>query len=67
MERAKGILIPNRVIERDHQVPFVYTIEEKKGPLGNAFYINEQRIKVGGSNGQETLVLEGVYEKGNLC
>ena len=62
-QSAKGILIPNRVIERDHQGPFVYTIEEKKGPLGNAFYIKEQRIKVGESNGQETLVLEGVYEK----
>ncbi|MGG1151012.1 efflux RND transporter periplasmic adaptor subunit [Bacillus wiedmannii] len=63
---TKGVLIPNRVIERGPTGPFVYTIEEKKGPLGNAFYITESRITVGESNGQETLVLEGVVEKDQI-
>lgn len=63
---TKGVLIPNRVIERGPKGPFVYTIEEKKGPLGNAFYIAETSITVGESNGQETLVLQGVYEKDQI-
>lgn len=63
---TKGVLIPNRVIERGPTGPFVYTIEEKKGPLGNAFYIAETSITVGESNGQETLVLQGVYEKDQI-
>ncbi|KAA0758991.1 HlyD family efflux transporter periplasmic adaptor subunit [Bacillus sp. AR2-1] len=63
---TKGVLIPNRVIEEGPKGPFVYTIEEKKGPLGNAFYIKESPITVGESNGQETLVLEGVYEKDQI-
>ncbi|PEK08942.1 RND transporter [Bacillus toyonensis] len=63
---AKGVLIPSRVIEKGPTGPFVYTIEEKKGPLGNAFYIKESRITVGESNGQETLVLEGVVEKDQI-
>ncbi|MES1051860.1 HlyD family efflux transporter periplasmic adaptor subunit [Bacillus thuringiensis] len=63
---TKGVLIPNRVIEGGPKGPFVYTIEEKKGALGNAFYIKESPITVGESNGQETLVLEGVYEKDQI-
>ncbi|PFE08635.1 efflux RND transporter periplasmic adaptor subunit [Bacillus thuringiensis] len=63
---AKGVLIPSRFIEKGPMGPFVYTIEEKKGPLGNAFYIKESRITVGESNGQETLVLEGVVEKDQI-
>ncbi|OTY19640.1 RND transporter [Bacillus mycoides] len=53
---AKGVLIPNKVIKREGQNTFVYTIEEKKGPLGNAFYIEKSPITVGESNGQETVV-----------
>ncbi|MGE1109157.1 efflux RND transporter periplasmic adaptor subunit [Bacillus wiedmannii] len=63
---TKGVLIPDRVIKRGPNGPFVYTIEEKKGPLGNAFYITESRITVGESNGQETLVLDGVFEKDQI-
>ncbi|SFJ85806.1 MULTISPECIES: efflux RND transporter periplasmic adaptor subunit [unclassified Bacillus (in: firmicutes)] len=63
---TKGVLIPNKVIKRDNQGTFVYTIEEKKGPLGNAFYIEKSPITVGESNGQETIVLEGVYEKDQI-
>ncbi|MED1299441.1 RND transporter [[Bacillus thuringiensis] serovar konkukian] len=63
---TKGVLIPNRVIEGGPKGSFVYTIEEKKGPLGNAFYIKESPITIGESNGQETLVLEGVYEKDQI-
>ncbi|WP_144466074.1 efflux RND transporter periplasmic adaptor subunit [Bacillus sp. FDAARGOS_235] len=63
---SKGVLIPNRVIERGPKGPFVYTVEEKKGPLGNAFYITDSPITVGESNGVETLVLEGVYEKDQI-
>ncbi|AIK35731.1 MULTISPECIES: efflux RND transporter periplasmic adaptor subunit [Bacillus] len=63
---AKGVVIPNKVIKKEGQRTFVYTIEEKKGPLGNAFYIEESPITVGESNGQETVVLEGVYEKDQI-
>ncbi|PEP56777.1 efflux RND transporter periplasmic adaptor subunit [Bacillus pseudomycoides] len=63
---TKGVLIPNKVIKKEGQRTFVYTIEEKKGPLGNAFYIEESPITVGESNGQETVVLEGVYEKDQI-
>ncbi|CAI8706318.1 RND transporter [Bacillus pseudomycoides] len=63
---TKGVLIPNKVIKKEGQRTFVYTIEEKKGPLGNAFYIEESPITVGESNGQETVVLEGVYENDQI-
>ncbi|PHB21205.1 RND transporter [Bacillus pseudomycoides] len=63
---TKGVVIPNKVIKKEGQRTFVYTIEEKKGPLGNAFYIEESPITVGESNGQETVVLEGVYEKDQI-
>ncbi|PDY48647.1 efflux RND transporter periplasmic adaptor subunit [Bacillus pseudomycoides] len=63
---TKGVLIPTSVIQRGTKVPFVYTIEEKKGPLGNAFYITESPITLGESNGQETLVLQGVHEKDQI-
>ncbi|MDA1877187.1 biotin/lipoyl-binding protein [Bacillus cereus group sp. BY112LC] len=63
---TKGVLIPNKVIKREGQRTFVYTIEEKKGPLGNAFYIEESPITIGESNGQETVVLEGVYENDQI-
>ncbi|MBJ8099748.1 biotin/lipoyl-binding protein [Bacillus cereus group sp. N11] len=63
---TKGVLIPNKVIKKEGQKTFVYTIEEKKGPLGNAFYIEESPITIGESNGQETVVLEGVYENDQI-
>ncbi|WP_439743008.1 efflux RND transporter periplasmic adaptor subunit [Bacillus pseudomycoides] len=63
---TKGVLIPNKVIKKEGQRTFVYTIEEKKGPLGNAFYITESPITLGESNGQETLVLQGVHEKDQI-
>ncbi|MEH6888457.1 biotin/lipoyl-binding protein [Bacillus sp. JJ864] len=63
---TNGVLIPNKVIKKVGQRTFVYTIEEKKGPLSNAFYIEESPITVGESNGQETVVLEGVYEKDQI-
>ncbi|MGG5737273.1 efflux RND transporter periplasmic adaptor subunit [Bacillus cereus group sp. IBL03679] len=63
---TKGVVIPNQVIKKAGQRTFVYTVEEKKGPLGNAFYIEESPITIGESNGQETVVLEGVYEKDQI-
>jgi hypothetical protein len=58
-----GMLVSNQAIHQAGKDSYVLVIEERSGPLGNIFIANKVTVQLGGTNGQETLVLQGVYLK----
>ncbi|WMT40106.1 HlyD family efflux transporter periplasmic adaptor subunit [Paenibacillus sp. D2_2] len=58
-----GMLVLNQAIHQDGKNSYVLVIEERSGPLGNTFIVRKAPVQLGGTNGQETLVLQGVYMK----
>lgn len=58
-----GMLVSNQAIRQDGKNSYVLVIEARSGPLGNTFIARKVPIRLGGTNGQETLVLQGVHEK----
>lgn len=61
-----GMLISNQAIHQDGKNRYVLVIEERLGPLGNTFIVRKAPVRLGGTNGQETLVLQGVYMKDRI-
>ncbi|WP_245850682.1 efflux RND transporter periplasmic adaptor subunit [Paenibacillus herberti] len=59
---GETVLVSSKAIHEDITGKYVYTLEERKGPLGNAFYIQRMNVTVADSNDQETAVIEGLYE-----
>jgi len=59
---GETVLVSSKAIHEDRSGKYVYTLEERKGPLGNAFYVHRMNVTVADSNDQETAVIEGVYE-----
>lgn len=45
-----AISIPKAAVRQDSTGSYVYTIEERKSPLGNAYYVVRRAISVGDSN-----------------
>ncbi|AJS59783.1 hypothetical protein [Paenibacillus sp. IHBB 10380] len=63
-EKNNGsMLVSNQAIHREGKNSYVLVIEEHSGSLGNTFTVRKSPVKLGGSNGQETLVLQGVTMK----
>ncbi|WP_018757428.1 efflux RND transporter periplasmic adaptor subunit [Paenibacillus terrigena] len=60
-ENEGALLVPNQAIHREGKNIYVLVVEERRGPLGNTFIVRKAPIRVGDTNGQETLVLQGVY------
>lgn len=58
-----GMLVSNQAIRQAGKDSYVLVIEERSGPLGNIFIASKVTVQLGGTNGQETLVLQGVYPK----
>ncbi|WP_268623853.1 efflux RND transporter periplasmic adaptor subunit [Paenibacillus alvei] len=58
-----GMLVSNQAIHQAGKDSYVLVIEERSDPLGNIFIANKVTVQLGGTNGQETLVLKGVYPK----
>lgn len=66
--KAGAMLVSKTALRSDPSGTFVYTVEEKKGPLGNAFHAvrrsvevvesNEQAAAVEGLFGQESVIVE---------
>lgn len=56
-----GMLVPNEAIHQEGKDSYVLVIEERSGPLGNTFIVRKAPVRLGGTNGQETLVLQGAY------
>ncbi|RED59214.1 efflux RND transporter periplasmic adaptor subunit [Cohnella lupini] len=57
------ILLSNQVILEDNEGSYVFTLEERQGPLGNAYYAVRTPIKKSDSNGSMTAVSEGLFEE----
>ena len=58
---GEGMLVPNEAIHQEGKGSYVLVIEERSGPLGNTFIVRKAPVRLGGTNGQETLVLQGAY------
>lgn len=61
-----GILVSNQAIHREGKNIYVLVIDERSGPLGNTFIVRKAPVQLGGTNGQETLVLQGVSMKDRI-
>ncbi|MFD3260233.1 efflux RND transporter periplasmic adaptor subunit [Paenibacillus lentus] len=61
-----GILVSNQAIHREGKNSYVLVIDERSGPLGNTFIVRKAPVQLGGTNGQETLVLQGVSMKDRI-
>ncbi|WP_289355580.1 efflux RND transporter periplasmic adaptor subunit [Paenibacillus sp. S-12] len=61
-----ALLVPNKAIRDDGGQKYVFGIEEKNGPLGNAFYIRKLPVTVIDSNESVSAVTEGLFEEGKI-
>jgi hypothetical protein len=41
----------------------VYTVEERKGPLGNAFHATRRNVKISDAHDGMTAISEGLFER----
>ncbi|NIK71826.1 biotin/lipoyl-binding protein [Paenibacillus sp. BK720] len=58
-----NLTLPNEAVHQDDQGAYVFTLESKEGPLGNAYYAAKTRVKVTDSNAYVTAVTEGLFEE----
>ncbi|WP_010268231.1 efflux RND transporter periplasmic adaptor subunit [Paenibacillus senegalensis] len=68
MKSASGsemLLVSNLAIREDPSGQYVYTISERSGPLGNAFYVNKTYITVTEANDKESAV-QGVFNQSQI-
>lgn len=56
-----GILVPAEAVRNDLEGSYVYILEERQGPLGNAYYAVRTKVDVAGSNGTAMLVVSGLF------
>lgn len=61
-----GMLVSSEAIRQEGKNSYVLVIEERSGPLGNTFIVRKSPVRLGRTNGQETLVLQGVYGKDRI-
>jgi len=61
-----ALLVPNKAIRDDGGGKYVFGIEEKNSPLGNAFYIRKLPVTVIDSNESVSAVTEGLFEEGKI-
>lgn len=59
---TEAVLISNKAIHEEIDGKYVYTVEERSGPLGNAFYVRKAKINVADANEAVSAVTEGVSE-----
>lgn len=55
------LLISNEAVHKDQEGKFVYVIEERRGPLGNGFYVRKSYIRAADGNANQTAVREGIF------
>ncbi len=54
------ILVPNVAVATDNNGKFVWVVKEKKGPLGNEFYVQKAAITTEDEDDFKTAVLQGL-------
>ena len=52
-------LVPNAAVYEDSDGAFVYVVRERKGILGDEYYVRKQSIQVGDSDGANSVVTRG--------
>lgn len=57
---AYKTLISNSAVGRGVVGYFVYVLKERKGPLGNEFYVQKVTVSIGDSDNTKTVVLSGI-------
>jgi len=60
---AEMPLIPSDAVHKDNEGVFVYIVEEKQGPLGNAYYAVRVPITISEANDSTTAVDSGLFEQ----
>ncbi|GIO34794.1 MULTISPECIES: efflux RND transporter periplasmic adaptor subunit [Paenibacillus] len=58
-----AILVPKEAIHKDQEGTYVFTLQEKEGPLGNAYYAVRTNVKVIDSNDTTSAVTEGLFDE----
>lgn len=53
-------LVSNSAVGQDSSGYFVYVLKERKGPLGNEFYVQKVTVAIGDSDNMKTAVLSGI-------
>jgi len=53
-------LVSNSAVGQDIIEYFVYVLKERKGPLGNEFYVQKVTVSIGDSDNTKTVVLSGI-------
>lgn len=56
-----GVLLLSKSIHSEGSNPYIFVLEEKKGPLGNTYHANKVAVEVGDTNKDTTIVLNGAY------
>ncbi|WP_028612831.1 efflux RND transporter periplasmic adaptor subunit [Paenibacillus harenae] len=57
--KSFGMQIPKSVLEEDNNGYYIYTVSEKDGPLGAAYYVSKTYITIKDENG-DTVVTDGL-------
>jgi|GEM_PF-4973573 Membrane-fusion protein len=61
--KEQTVTVPSEAVHYDDRGAYVFTLESKEGPLGNAYYVTETPIKVADSNSYVSAVSEGLFEQ----
>lgn len=60
------LLLSKAAVHSDPAGTYVYTVEERKGPLGNAFYAKRREVKLAGSTEQVAAIGEGLFPQESI-
>ena len=65
-KQAESLLIPKEAVHQDMEGAFVYTLEEKPGSFGNAYYAVRTAVVIADSNATTAAVSSGLFERQQL-
>ncbi|AZS15475.1 biotin/lipoyl-binding protein [Paenibacillus lutimineralis] len=60
------VLVPNAAIHDEGGKKYVFGIEQKDGPLGNAFYVRKVYITVDDANSSQSAVTGGLFDQESI-
>ncbi|WP_244209205.1 efflux RND transporter periplasmic adaptor subunit [Paenibacillus ferrarius] len=60
------VLVPNAAIHDEGGKKYVFGVEQKDGPLGNAFYVRKVYITVDDANASQSAVTGGLFEQESI-
>ncbi|MNI36456.1 Macrolide export protein MacA [compost metagenome] len=64
--KADMLLISHQAIHEDQDGSYVFTIEERSGPLGNAFYAIKNYVTVTEDNGKVSAISQGLFDQSQV-